>query len=221
VRELIRHILKENNLNQELKKVIEDDDIFKAADLVGGMDNLKSILKDDPEMSSLFEKLTGTITFYYPVIAYEGMEFPLEYEIIGRQANHYKTNHWPIINVLYDENKLTPEENKDLKSMIKYLVDDAQFSAFKSKFGDSKIFNTTYFTVEEINGKNIDLIERGIPSLTEAEELHDKLYGGTESLNESEDKDYSPAGKEITPNHIVVHKSNPMFRDKIMENGLK
>jgi hypothetical protein len=39
--------------------------------------------------------------------------------------------------------------------------------------------------------------------------------------SESEDKDYSPAGKEITPNHIVVHKSNPMFRDKIMENGLK
>jgi hypothetical protein len=32
---------------------------------------------------------------------------------------------------------------------------------------------------------------------------------------------YSPAGKEITPNNIVVHKSNPMFRDKIMEQGLK
>jgi hypothetical protein len=32
---------------------------------------------------------------------------------------------------------------------------------------------------------------------------------------------YSPAGKEITPNNIVIHKSNPMFRDKIMENGLK
>ena len=33
--------------------------------------------------------------------------------------------------------------------------------------------------------------------------------------------DYSPAGKEIIPNSIIVHKSNPMFRDKIMENGLK
>jgi uncharacterized protein (DUF2237 family) len=33
--------------------------------------------------------------------------------------------------------------------------------------------------------------------------------------------DYSPAGKEITPNKIVIHKSNPMFRDKIMEQGLK
>jgi hypothetical protein len=35
------------------------------------------------------------------------------------------------------------------------------------------------------------------------------------------EEDYSPAGKEVTPNNIVIHKSNPMFRDKIMENGLK
>jgi len=33
--------------------------------------------------------------------------------------------------------------------------------------------------------------------------------------------DYSPAGKEITPNKIVVHKSNPMFRDNILKDGLK
>ncbi len=51
----------------------------------------------------------------------------------------------------------------------------------------------------------------------------DEVKFMNESLkeSESEDKDYSPAGKEITPNHIVVHKSNPMYRDKIMENGLK
>ena len=35
------------------------------------------------------------------------------------------------------------------------------------------------------------------------------------------EEDYSPAGKEIIPNSIIVHKSNPMFRDKIMEQGLK
>jgi hypothetical protein len=319
MRELIRHILKENRVQQSLKQVIDNGNIFDAADLVGGIPTLKKIFKDDPEMSSLFEKLTGIITFYYPVIAYEDIEFPLNYEIIGRHSNVHKTNHWPIINVLYDENKLTSEENEDFKSMIKYLYDDAQHSPFKSKFENSRIFNANYFTVEEINGENIELIERGSFSLTEAEELHDKLYGESKSLNEndnretdknlkainvllslvswdglcdiwveynpddkeyeirsktvslydsvssiveiekelnhledsiksmgikvyiftpwyvencedevkfmneseSEDKDYSPAGKEITPNHIVVHKSNPMFRDKIMENGLK
>ena len=33
--------------------------------------------------------------------------------------------------------------------------------------------------------------------------------------------DYSPAGKEITPNKIVIHKSNPKVRDKISNEGLK
>lgn len=39
-------------------------------------------------------------------------------------------------------------------------------------------------------------------------------------LFEETKKDYSPAGKEIIPNKIVIHKSNPMFRDKINEIGL-
>jgi hypothetical protein len=38
-----------------------------------------------------------------------------------------------------------------------------------------------------------------------------------EFLNE----DYSPAGKEIKPNKIVIHKSNPKFRDRISNEGLK
>jgi hypothetical protein len=36
-----------------------------------------------------------------------------------------------------------------------------------------------------------------------------------------EDKEYSPAGKEITPREKVYHQSNPMFRNKIQEQGLK
>jgi hypothetical protein len=189
VRELIRHILKENRIQQSLKQVIENGNIFDAADLVGGIPTLKNIFKDDPEMSSLFDKLTGTITFYYPVIAYEDIEFPLDYEIIGRHSNIAKTNHWPEINVLYDENKLTPEENEDFKSMIKHLYDDAQHSAFKNKFEDSRMFNTNYFTVKELNGEDIDLIERGNYSLSRAEDLHDKFYGESKSLNENDNRE--------------------------------
>jgi hypothetical protein len=188
VRELIRHILKENNLKQELKKVIEDDNIFKAADLVGGMDNLKSVFKDDPEYSSLFEKLTGTIIFYY--IGY--LQFPLEYEIIGRNSNIHKTNHWPVINVIYDENKLTPEENEVFKEMIKYLADEDQHNGFESKFEDSRLFNVKYFTIKEINGQDIDSIDYGYDFSNEdfdVKNIHDKLYGGTESLNESKSED--------------------------------
>jgi hypothetical protein len=157
MRDLIRHILKENRLKQELKQVIKDGNIFDAADMVGGVDNLKRVFKDDPEMSSLFEKLTGTITFYYPLGLGKdkSIEFPLEYKVIGRNSNTHKTNHWPEINVFYDENKLTPEENDIFKSVIKYLYDEAQHSDFNSKkFGDYRLFNVNYLTVLEINGEN-------------------------------------------------------------------
>jgi|694.fasta_scaffold01202_13 hypothetical protein len=185
MRELIRHILKENRVQQELKQVIKDGNIFDAADLVGGIPTLKKIFKDDPEMSPLFEKLTGTIIFDYYVNK-EHIEFPLNYEIIGRKSNIHKTNHWPEINVIYDENKLDPEENDTFKSMIKNLADDAQHSGFKSKFDDGRIFNANYLTVVELNGENIDLIWGGhYPSIYEVEEIYDKLYGRTETLNES------------------------------------
>ena len=42
-----------------------------------------------------------------------------------------------------------------------------------------------------------------------------------ESIRRIIREDYSPAGKEIIPNSIVVHKSNPIFRDNIMSEGLK
>ena len=190
MRELIRHILKENNIQQSLKKIIEDDNIFKAADLVGGMSNLKSIFKDDPELSSLFDKLTGTITFYYSFGYNDDIEFPLKYEIINRHSNVHNTNHWPDINVFYDENKLDPEENDTFKQMIKYLVDEAQHSGFISKFEDSRLFNVNYLTVKKLNGEDIDSIDEVISfDQDDIEYLHDKLYGESESLNESDNNE--------------------------------
>jgi hypothetical protein len=178
-----------NKLQKELKQVIKDSNIFDAVDMVGGLTNFKKIFKDDPEMSSLFDKLTGRIIFDYYVDK-EHIEFPLNYEIIGRRSNVHNTNHWPEINVLYDENKLTPEENDTFKSMIKNLADDAQHSGFKSKFDDGRIFNANYLTVVELNGENIDSIWGGhYPWIYEVEEIYDKLYGRTETLNESDNRE--------------------------------
>jgi hypothetical protein len=47
------------------------------------------------------------------------------------------------------------------------------------------------------------------------------FYLDTERYEEELNENYSPAGKEITPNKIVVHKSNPKFRDIISNEGLK
>ena len=43
----------------------------------------------------------------------------------------------------------------------------------------------------------------------------------TVKCNDNINENYSPAGKEITPNKIIVHKSNPSNRNKILEQGLK
>jgi hypothetical protein len=188
MKELIRHILKEDRLQQELRQVIKDGNIFDAAGLVGGITNLKRLFKDDPEISSLFDKLTGKIIFDYYVDKEQNIEFPLEYEIIGRRSNVHNTNHWPDINVLYNENKLTPEENDTFKSMIKKLADDVQHSGFNSKkFGDYRLFNVNYLTVKKINGQDINLIDGDYPWKYKAEEIHDKLYG-KDPINESVDE---------------------------------
>jgi hypothetical protein len=192
MRELIKYILKEDNLKKDLKKVIEYDNIFQAADLVGGMNNLKRIFKDDSEISSMFENLTGTIFFYYYKQLgngryMENMKFPLKYEIIGRKSNIHNTNHWPEINVFYDENKLTPEENDTFKSLIKYLIDETSHSDFDAKkFNNYKTFNVNYFTVKELNDENIDLIGGWDFDNIDIKNIHNKLYGKGSLMGESE-----------------------------------
>jgi len=72
---------------------------------------------------------------------------------------------------------------------------------------------------------NIEMMDSHVNTCDGYDKLMKRKYS-TDELQESirrvlREEDYSPAGKEVTPNNIVIHKSNPMFRDKIMENGLK
>ena len=72
---------------------------------------------------------------------------------------------------------------------------------------------------------NIEMMASHVNTCDGYDKLMKRKYS-TDELQESirrvlREEDYSPAGKEVTPNNIVIHKSNPMFRDKIMENGLK
>ena len=47
------------------------------------------------------------------------------------------------------------------------------------------------------------------------------FYLDVDDYDEAINENYSPAGKEIIPNKIVIHKSNPKVRDKISNEGLK
>ena len=47
------------------------------------------------------------------------------------------------------------------------------------------------------------------------------FYLDSEGYDEELNENYSPAGKEITPNNIVIHKSNPVWRENILKTGLQ
>ena len=47
------------------------------------------------------------------------------------------------------------------------------------------------------------------------------FYIDSEGYEEELNENYSPAGKEITPNKIVIHKSSPVWRESILNIGLE
>jgi len=189
MRELIRHILKENRLQQELKQVIEDNGIFDAIDMVGGLKNLKKAFKNDPEFSEILDDLTGVVDFsvydYFrdpkPIV------FPLQYEIINIRKNISETNSWPELNLIYDEDKLSPSENETLKSIIAVIQNDNTTGKIKTKTLNFK--DSNYFDIKQINGKDVDIHEDEYSfSKKDVIRIHNKLYGESESLNESSNK---------------------------------
>ena len=186
MRELIRHILKENRLQQELKQFIEDNNIFDAAEMVGGVNNLKNIFKDDLELSEILDKLTGVVDFEYHDFIKDPrfVVFPIEYEIIGIKKNIWGTHSWPELNLIYDDSKLTLDEKKKLMTILAVIINDNTVGKIETNL--LEIRNSGYFDVKQINGKDVDLHEDEFPfSKEDVIKIHDKLYGESESLNES------------------------------------
>jgi hypothetical protein len=192
MRELIRHILKENRLQQELKQVIEDNGIFDAAEMVGGLNNLKSIFKDDLEVSEILDELTGVVDFE---MYYDGkfksdvfVVFPIKYEIIGIGKNIWGTHSWPELNLIYDESKLTSVEKNKLMTILSVIQNDNTVGKLKTKSFD--FGKSTYFDVTQINGNDVNIHDYDDSfSIEDVERIHDKLYGESESLNENDNRE--------------------------------
>jgi len=188
MRELIRHILKESKLQQELKQFIKDNDIFDAAEMVGGLNNLKSIFKDEPEFSEIIDELTGVVDFE---MYYDGkfksdkfVVFPIKYEIIGIGKNTWNTHSWPELNLIYDDSKLTSVEKNKLMTILSVIINDNTVGKLKTKSFD--FGKSTYFDVTQINGNDVDIHDYDDSfSIEDVVRIHDKLYGESESLNES------------------------------------
>ena len=187
MRELIKHILKESRLKQELKQVIEDNGIFDAIDMVGGLKNLKKVFKNDPESFQILDGLTGVVDFEYHDAFKDPryFVFPIEYEIIGIKKNIWGTHSWPELNLIYDDSKLTSAEKKKLMTILAVIINDNTVGKIETNIPEIRTIG--YFDVTQINGKDVDLHEDEFPfSKEDVKKIHNKLYGESESLNESD-----------------------------------
>ena len=132
-----------------------------------------------------------------------------------------------------EERKLSPffkrriDHHKFEKMMrigISYMYFESKnIEQFKYKLVKATLENYIYYKynidIEELPQDDADYF---IDYMIETYDSLLKMYYYNERKSRGGiNENYSPAGKEITPNKIVIHKSNPKVRDKIIEQGLK
>jgi len=160
MKNLIRKILKEESLKksiqQSLYDMIKEDGLFSVLVYVGGVDNLKTIFKDNPNILKRIGGANGKVNINYdlencPCIT-------LDFDIINEHWNKWRTNSWADINVKYDESKLTEEE---INFFNAYIIDSFEISgSFEITHFDcpelEKKGSDNYLTLVEINGINMN-----------------------------------------------------------------
>ena len=187
MRELIRHILKESSSKIRLLKVIEDEGIFNAAELVGGMDNLRKILKDEPEVTKLLDSLKGKLDLL------EGghfkndiIEFPFEFEVVGIAKNIHETNSWPILNLIYDDSKLNESDKKLLEQFIYSSIADLNIGKLDINPEVRDMYKDGYYvSIDFVNGKDWESLDHDIRyNYNDIKNLHREYYNKI-NMNES------------------------------------
>jgi hypothetical protein len=154
MRKLIKHILQESSKLSNILNVIEDEGIFVAAEMVGGLSNLKRILKDEPEFKSLIESLYGKLNLIYHTRK-EFIEFPVKFEIVGIHENTWDSNSWPVVNLIYDDSKLNKEEKELFDQFVWDTIADLNIGNIDIKPEARDMFKDgNYMAIDFVNGKN-------------------------------------------------------------------
>jgi len=154
MKKLIKHILQESSKLSNILNVIEDEGIFVAAEMVGGLSNLKRILKDEPEFKSLIESLYGKLNLIYHSRK-EYIEFPVKFEIVGIQKNTWNSNSWPVVNLIYDDSNFH-EDDKELFDQFVYdTIGNLNIGDVDIKPDARDMFKDgSYMSINFVNGKN-------------------------------------------------------------------
>jgi hypothetical protein len=159
MRQLIRHILNESTAKTNILNVIKDEDIFVAAKFVGGMENLKNLLKDEPEIVSLIDSLKGKLNLIYHSKK-EYVEFPMEFEIVGKGGNIWNTNSWPIVNLIYNDSMFTDSEKELFNSFVFDAINDLNIgNVYINPKADKMFRDSSYYDIKFVNGQSYKDIE--------------------------------------------------------------
>lgn len=178
MKELIRHILQESNVKNELLDVIQNEDLFAAADLVGGTDHLRRIFKDDPKMTNIIDSLKGKLNLIYHSKK-EYIEFPMKFEIVGKGINIHKTNSWPIVNLIYNDSNLSEREKKLFEQVVYDAIGDLTIDIIDIKPEAKKMFrdNGGYMDFKYVNGKHWETLDHDIKyEDNDVRNLHREYY---------------------------------------------
>ena len=153
-KDLIKHILKEEtrDIKSELIRQIKDEGLYSVANLIGGLDNLKKIFKDDPEMVERIENQKGLVKVSWTTEG-DDPSIVLPFKIIGAGWNIWMTNSWPIVNISYNENTLTEDENHKFKDFLYDSFHDESSVRVLKLNSDEPRMHKTYVQLGEINGK--------------------------------------------------------------------
>jgi hypothetical protein len=132
-----------------------------------------------------------------------------------------------------EEHKLSPffkrridhhKFEKMMRKGISYMFYESEsLEEFKWKLVKATLENYIYYKynidIYELPKEDVDTFIRYMIDVYDS--LLKSYYYNERKNSGNINENYSPAGKEITPNKIVIHKSNPKFRDIISNEGLK
>jgi hypothetical protein len=154
MRKLIKHILKEETKgnNSDIINLIKTDGLFYAAKLVGGLDNLKRVFKNDPEMTERIEKQKGLVKVSWTTDG-DDPSIVLPFKTIDAGWNIWMSNSWPIVNIIYNENRLTEDEDYKFKDFLYDSFNDESSVRVIKLDSNEQSMHKTYVQLGEINGK--------------------------------------------------------------------
>ena len=185
MKKLIKHILQESSKLSNILNVIEDEGIFAAAELVGGLSNLKRILKDEPEFTSLIESLYGKLNLIYHSRK-EYIEFPVKFEIVGIHENTWNSNSWPVVNLIYDDSKFNKEEKELFDQFVWDTIADLNIGNIDIKPEARDMFKDGYYmAIDYVNGENWKSLDHDIRYNDKDMKHLYGLYMENNKLNES------------------------------------